>query len=94
MITTLLAAAGALLAALGALLGHWLGTRKTEAKVAEAKTATEAATRDKVAEESKVAAGQAMTEAAAVRNEAITASTGKTREELLAEMRANGEIGP
>lgn len=93
-ITAIIAAIGGFLAILaGYFAGHKVASAKTDAEVAKAKTVTEAATRAAVADETKVAAGQAMTEAAAIRTETVTASEGKTKEQLIAEMRARGEIG-
>lgn len=97
MITALLTAAGVVIAALFTFIGHWVGTRKTDTAVAQAKTATEATTRASIADQTAAAAGVAQTEAAAIRIAAVnTASTSGTagKDALIAEMRKDGEIAP
>ncbi len=92
-ITAILAALGGLVAlVIGFLGGHKVAASKTAAEVAKAKTVTEAQTRITVNTENAAAAGKAMADAAAIRAETVAASEGKTKEQLIAEMRARGEI--
>jgi hypothetical protein len=92
-ITAILAALGGLVAlVLGFLGGHKVAANKTAAEVAKAKTVTEAETRATVANETAAAAGQAMADAATIRTETVAASEGKTKEQLITDMRARGEI--
>jgi guanyl-specific ribonuclease Sa len=97
MITAIAGAVALIVSLVAGFIGHWLGTRKTDAAVAQAKTATEATTRAAVATETATAAGQAQTDAAAIRVAAVneaSASADKGKDALIAQMRADGEIQP
>lgn len=97
MITAIWGAIALVIALVGGAAGHWLGTRKTAAAVADAKTQTETTTRITIANESAIAAGQAQAEGAAIRTAAVTqASTTASggRDALIDEMRKDGEIQP
>lgn len=92
-ITAILAAIGGILTLIiGFFAGHKVASVKTASAVAKATTETEATTRATVATETAAAAGQAMADAARVRTETVAASEGKTKEQLIADMRDRGEI--
>lgn len=97
MITAIAGAAALIVSLIAGFIGHWIGTRKTDAVVAQAKTVTEATTRATVATETATAAGKAQTEAAAIRVAAVnqaSAAGDKGKDALIAQMRADGEIQP
>lgn len=92
-ITAIIAAVGGIVAlVIGFLGGHKVAASKTATEVAKAKAVTEVQTRATVANETAAAAGQAMADAARFRTETVAASEGKTKDQLIADMRARGEI--
>jgi len=95
-ITAILAAIGGILTLIiGFFAGHKVASVKTASAVAKATTETEATTRATVAQETAVAAGQAMSDAADVRQQATSqaqAEADQGRQALIDAMRKDGEI--
>lgn len=95
MITAIWGAVALVIAIVGGVAGHWLGARKVDTEVAKAKTVTEATTRAAVAQETAVAAGDAMKAAADTRTSSVSqaqAIADQGRQALIDAMKKDGEI--
>jgi hypothetical protein len=82
-------------AVLGFVGGHKIASAKTASEVAKAQTITEATTRQNVAQETAVAAGQAQVEGAASRVQSIQAAditAAKGEDALGAALKAQGAL--